>query len=135
MSHDDARIAVITKALNGRFDGVLDDDTIARYAADSYVALHRTTAHADPRLPELGVSLDGAYPKPITHDMLRAVDVVVIAGGDDAVPRLPGPGYETWDLPHPPGSDLDGVRAVRDNIDRRVGVLLHQVTTDPGVAR
>jgi protein-tyrosine-phosphatase len=205
----DAQLAVITKTLTGRFDGILDADTVARYVADSFVALHRT-AHADPRLPEfaerfaadrltalaqhtgrlakdtptvlfvcihnagrsqmgaalmahhaagavqahsagsqpdpkpspsaaavlaeLGVSIDRAYPKPLTDDVLRAVDVVVIAGGGDAVPRLPGPRYEVWDLPHPPGSDLDGVRAVRDDIDRRVRALLTQLTTtEPGV--
>ena len=83
-------------------------------------------------LAEVGVSLGGAYPKPITDDILRAADVVVIAGGGDAVPRLPGPSYEVWDLPHPPGSDLDGVRAVRDDVDRRVRVLLDQLTTDSG---
>ena len=208
MSDSGTRLATVTKALIGRFDGVLDADTVARYAADSYVALHRT-AFADPRLPELaerfaadrltalaqhtgrlakdapavlfvcihnagrsqmgaalmahhaagavrvhsagsqpdpvpsasaatvlaelGVTLEDAYPKPITDDLLRAVDVVVIAGGGDAVPRLPGPRYDVWDLPHPPGSDLDGVRAVRDDIDRRVRALLTELTTRTGV--
>ncbi|GAA0808897.1 arsenate-mycothiol transferase ArsC [Spirilliplanes yamanashiensis] len=80
-------------------------------------------------LAEVGVGLDDAYPKPVTGDILRAADVVVIAGGGDAVPRLPGPRYEVWDLPHPPGSDLDGVRAVRDDIDRRVRALLTELTT------
>jgi arsenate reductase (thioredoxin) len=79
-------------------------------------------------LGELGVTLDGAYPKPITDDVLRAVDVVVIAGGRDAVPVVPGPRYKVWDLPHPPGSDLDGVRQVRDDINRRVQALLADLT-------
>ncbi len=57
--------------------------------------------------------------------------MVVIAGGNEAVPRLSGPRYEIWDLPHPPGSDLDGVRAVRDEIDSRVQTLLSQLTTNP----
>ena len=209
MTDPDAQLGASTTTLTARFDGVVDAHTVARYAADSYVALHRT-AHADPRLPELaerfaadrltalaqhtgrlakqapevlfvcihnagrsqmgaalmahhaqgavrvhsagsqpdpspsasaatvlaelGVSLDGAYPKPLTDDILRAVDVVVIAGGGDAVPRLPGPRYEVWDLPHPPGSDLDGVRQVRDTIDLRVQALLDQLTsTESGV--
>ncbi len=203
----DTRLAAMTKTLVDRYDGVLDAGTVARYTADSYVALHRT-AHADPRLPELaeqfaaerltalaqqagrlnkpvpevlfvcihnagrsqmgaalmahhaggavrvhsagsrpdpapsasaatvlaelGLTLDGAYPKPITADVLGAVDVVVIAGGGDAVARVPGPRYETWDLPHPPGSDLDGVRQVRDEIDRRVQALLTDLTTSTG---
>jgi arsenate reductase len=80
-------------------------------------------------LAERGLTLDDAYSKPITAEILAGVDVVVIAGGGDAVPRLPGPRYETWDLPHPPGDDLDGVRAVRDEIDTRVQALLSQLTT------
>ncbi|GAA4975337.1 low molecular weight phosphatase family protein [Actinoplanes utahensis] len=74
-------------------------------------------------LADLGLTLDDAYSKPITAEILAAVDVVVIAGGSEAVPRLPGPRYEIWDLPHPPGNDLDGLRAIRDDIDTRVQAL------------
>ena len=52
------------------------------------------------------------------------LDAVVIARGGDAMPPLR---YEMWDLAHLPGSDLDGVRAVRDNLNRRVQA---QLTTD-----
>ncbi|WP_045740374.1 low molecular weight phosphatase family protein [Actinoplanes rectilineatus] len=79
-------------------------------------------------LAEIGVDLAGAFPKPLTDDVLRAADVVVIAGGGDACPRVPGPRYDVWDLPHPPGSDLDAVRAVRDDIDARVQKLLAELT-------
>jgi protein-tyrosine-phosphatase len=114
---------------------------MAHHAAGA-VRVHSAGSQPDPKpsasaatvLAELGVSLDDAYPKPITDDILRAVDVVVIAGGGDAVPRLLGPRYEVWDLPHPPGSDLDGVRAVRDDIDRRVQVLLTNLTTPTGAS-
>nr|GID90085.1 low molecular weight phosphatase family protein [Actinoplanes derwentensis] len=80
-------------------------------------------------LAERGLTLDDAYSKPITAEILTSADVVVIAGGGEAVPRLPGPRYETWDLPHPPGDDLDGISAVRDEIDTRVQALLNQLTT------
>jgi arsenate reductase len=82
-------------------------------------------------LEERGLTLDDAYSKPITAEILTSVDVVVIAGGGEAVPRLPGPRYEIWDLPHPPSTDLDGLRAVRDEIDVRVQALLSQLTTHP----
>ncbi len=80
-------------------------------------------------LAERGLTLDDAYSKTITAEILAAVDVVVIAGGREAVAVLSGPRYEIWDLPHPPGSDLDGLRAVRDEIDTRVQTLLRQLTT------
>jgi protein-tyrosine-phosphatase len=122
----DTRLAAMTKTLVDRYDGVLDAGTVARYTAPA------PSASAATVLAELGLTLDGAYPKPITADVLGAVDVVVIAGGGDAVARVPGPRYETWDLPHPPGSDLDGVRQVRDEIDRRVQALLTDLTTSTG---
>ncbi|HWS31361.1 MAG TPA: hypothetical protein VN408_01315, partial [Actinoplanes sp.] len=82
-------------------------------------------------LAERGLTLDDAYAKPITADILTAADVVVIAGGREAVAPLPGPRYDIWDLPHPPGDDLDGIRTVRDEIDARVQNLLRQLTTTP----
>ena len=103
------------------------------------VRVHSAGSQPDPKpstsaatvLAELGVTLDDAYPKPITDDILRTVDVVIAAGGGDAVARVPGPRYETWDLPQLPGGDLDGVRQVRDEINRRVHVLLTDLTTTP----
>jgi arsenate reductase (thioredoxin) len=105
--------------------------------AQGAVRVHSAGSQPDPTvsasaatvLAERGIGLDAAYPKPITDDVLRAVDVVVIAGGRDAVPVVPGPRYEIWDLPQLPGSELDGVRQVRDDIDRRVQALLTDLTT------
>ena len=48
----DTLLASATRKLVDRFNGVIDEETIGWYVADSYVALHRT-AHADPRLPDL----------------------------------------------------------------------------------
>ncbi|WP_306215805.1 arsenate reductase/protein-tyrosine-phosphatase family protein [Actinoplanes sp. RD1] len=87
------------------------------------------SASAAAVLAEVGVTLSDAFPKPLTDDVLRAADVVVLAGGADACPRVSGPRYEVWELPHPPGSDLDAVRAVRDDIDARVRALLTELTT------
>ena len=37
--------------------------------------------------------------------------------------------YESWSLPDPTGWDIDGIRALRDDIDRRVQKLVRDLTT------
>ncbi|MFZ2964313.1 MAG: metalloregulator ArsR/SmtB family transcription factor [Rhodoglobus sp.] len=78
-------------------------------------------------LDEIGVSLAGEYPKPLTDEVVRAADVVVTMGCGDACPVYPGRRYLDWDLPDPAMLPLDGVRAVRDDIDRRVRSLLAEL--------
>jgi hypothetical protein len=45
----DSRLAAAAETLTDRFDGVVDADTVARYVADSYVALHRPRRRRRPR--------------------------------------------------------------------------------------
>ena len=81
-------------------------------------------------MAELGVDLSHEFPKPLTDDAVEAADVVITMGCGDACPIYPGKRYEDWELDDPSELDLDGVRAVRDEIDRRVGRLLE--TLVPG---
>jgi arsenate reductase len=58
--------------------------------------------------------------------------VVITMGCGDACPVYPGKRYLDWDLPDPAGRPLEEVRALRDEIDRRVKSLLEEVTAaDP----
>ena len=52
---------------------------------------------------------------------------VVIAACDGACPVVAGKRYENWALPDPHGRDVDEVRAIRDEIIRRVESLLHEL--------
>ncbi|MGQ0668425.1 MAG: arsenate reductase ArsC [Actinomycetota bacterium] len=76
---------------------------------------------------ELGIDLSGRSPKPLTDPAVRAADVVVTMGCGDACPVYPAKRYLDWDLPDPSGKTIDEVRPIRDEIDRRVGELLHQL--------
>jgi ArsR family transcriptional regulator len=78
-------------------------------------------------LDEIGVSIEGEFPKPLTDEVVRAADVVVTMGCGDACPVYPGRRYLDWDLEDPVGLPLDGVRAVRDEIDARVRGLLAEL--------
>jgi protein-tyrosine-phosphatase len=73
---------------------------------------------------EIGIDIQGEFPKPWTDEILRAADVVVTMGCGDACPIFPGKRYEDWVLDDPAGLDLDLVRPVRDEIGNRVRQLL-----------
>jgi arsenate reductase (thioredoxin) len=78
-------------------------------------------------MAERGIDITGEYPKPWTDEVVRAADVVVTMGCGDACPVFPGTRYENWDLDDPAGWDLDGVRPLRDEIERRVRRLIDQL--------
>lgn len=83
-------------------------------------------------LDEIGVPVDGEFPKPLTDEVVRAADVVVTMGCGDACPVYSGRRYLDWDLDDPAGLSMDGVRAVRDDIDRRVRGLLAELGVNAG---
>jgi protein-tyrosine-phosphatase len=77
---------------------------------------------------ELGVELRDATPKLLEDDMVQAADVVVTMGCGDACPVYPGKRYEDWELDDPAqATSLGEVRAIRDEIDARVQVLVAEL--------
>jgi protein-tyrosine-phosphatase len=76
---------------------------------------------------ERDIDISGEFPKPWTDEIVRAADVVVTMGCGDACPVFPGKRYEDWVLDDPAGMDVEHVRPVRDEIERRVRHLLHQL--------
>ena len=79
-------------------------------------------------MAELGIDLGGARPRVLTADAVNVSDVVVTMGCGDACPVFPGRRYLDWDLADPAGKALAEVRAIRDDIDRRVRALLVELT-------
>jgi protein-tyrosine-phosphatase len=80
-------------------------------------------------MAERGIDISAEYPKPWTDEVVRAADVVITMGCGDACPVFPGRRYEEWVLDDPAGLTLADVRPIRDEIERRVRVLLSQITT------
>ncbi|MGV8969899.1 MAG: metalloregulator ArsR/SmtB family transcription factor [Microbacteriaceae bacterium] len=78
-------------------------------------------------LDEIGVSLGGEFPKPLTDEVVRAADVVITMGCGDACPVYPGRRYLDWPLGDPLDLPLSGVRGVRDDIERRVRKLITEL--------
>ena len=73
---------------------------------------------------ELGIDLADRVPQALTVELAQQADVVVTMGCGDACPYIPGKRYIDWNLPDPSGLPLDQVRAIRDDIARRIDALL-----------
>lgn len=78
-------------------------------------------------MAEVGIDISGEFPKPWTDEIVRAADAVVTMGCGDACPVFPGKRYEDWDLDDPAGKTVEEVRPIRDEIRRRVEVLLEDL--------
>jgi arsenate reductase len=75
-------------------------------------------------MAERGIDIAREFPKPWTDETVRAADVVITMGCGDACPIFPGKRYESWELDDPHGQDLDTVRRIRDDLERRVRALI-----------
>ena len=77
---------------------------------------------------ERGIDISGRVPRGLETTDAEWADVVVTMGCGDACPYLPGKQYVDWDLEDPAGKDLDTVRRVRDEIERRITQLARNPT-------
>jgi arsenate reductase (thioredoxin) len=80
-------------------------------------------AHVHREVAELMPELAGRTPKRLDQADAEWADIVVTMGCGDACPVIPGKTYVDWDLLDPAGQDLETVRAIRDEIERRVQQL------------
>ena len=87
----------------------------------------RVHPEVEQALAELGVSLDGATPRLLTRELAERADLVVTMGCGDSCPYIPGKRYVDWELPDPRGRPLDEVRAIRDDVARRVEALAREL--------
>jgi arsenate reductase (thioredoxin) len=81
---------------------------------------------------ELGIDLSGRVPRELTEADARWADVVVTMGCGDECPFIPGRRYVDWDLADPKDRPLDEVRAIRDEIARRVEALVDELDGPTG---
>ena len=83
-------------------------------------------------MAEVGIDLRaaGATPKKLTDAAVEASDVVITMGCGDACPFYPGKRYEDWKLEDPAGQGIEAIRPIRDEIERRIEVLLSELLPD-----
>ena len=78
-------------------------------------------------MAEVGIDIAAEQPKVLTDQAVRSSDVVITMGCGDTCPFYPGKRYEDWVLDDPAGRGVDAVRPIRDEIRRRVEVLLGEL--------
>src|SRR3954462_2405736 len=72
---------------------------------------------------EVGIDIADRKPKKLTREMQLRADLAVTMGCGDACPYVPTAVVD-WDIPDPAGRPIEEVRAIRDEIAARVGVLI-----------
>jgi arsenate reductase (thioredoxin) len=76
---------------------------------------------------EVGVDLSTREPQKLRDELAEWADVVVTMGCGDACPYIAGRRYVDWNLPDPKGRPATEVRALRDDIERRVTQLVDEL--------
>ena len=78
-------------------------------------------------MAEVDIDIAGNQPKVLTTEAVQESDVVITMGCGDECPYFPGKRYEDWELDDPAGQGVDAVRPIRDEIRRRVEVLVAEL--------
>jgi protein-tyrosine-phosphatase len=109
-----------------------------RAAGGAHHALSAGTSPADQVHPEvvevmreLALDLSDRTPERLSDQLAEQADIVITMGCGDECPYIPGKRYIDWDLPDPHGKPLGEVRSIRDEIGRRVGLLIDELDADP----
>lgn len=108
--------ALFTRAAAGRAVGVSAGTTPGERVHPVVVEVMR----------EVGIDLSQERPKPLTDELQRHADRAVTMGCGDACPLVRAPVID-WALPDPKDRPIDEVRAIRDDIARRVEALVAEV--------
>lgn len=91
----------------------------------------KVNAAAVAAMAEVGIDIAHEQPRRWTDTIVQAADVVVTMGCGDTCPYFPGKRYENWELADPAGLGVEAVRPIRDDIERRVRVLLVELGLGP----
>jgi arsenate reductase len=75
-------------------------------------------------LRELGIDVAANAPHKLGRADMEWADIVVTMGCGDECPYIPGKVYIDWELTDPAGRSTEIVREIRDEIGRRVDLLL-----------
>jgi arsenate reductase len=100
-----------------------------RHQADSAGTTPAARVHPEvvDVMREIGIDLTGQIPKKLTDELAEHADAVVTMGCGDACPYIPGKRYIDWGLADPNGRPIEEVRALREDIRRRVVELVREL--------
>ena len=76
---------------------------------------------------EIGIDISQNMPMLFDENLMEKVDIVITMGCGDACPILPGKSYLDWQLDDPANQKIEKVREIRDQIERKVCLLIEEV--------
>lgn len=76
---------------------------------------------------EIGIDATDHVPHKLNPDGLAWADIAVSTCSEEVCPVTPGVRRISWEFPDPKMLPLDQVRAVRDDIQRHVEQLVHDL--------
>ncbi|MHB8572580.1 MAG: arsenate reductase ArsC [Candidatus Dormibacteria bacterium] len=76
---------------------------------------------------ERDIDISQERPRLLSDAQVGQADVVITMGCGDTCPIHPGKRYLDWELDDPAQRPLEEVRVIRDEIERRVRVLLTEI--------
>ena len=82
-------------------------------------------------LREAGVPIEGAYPKPVTDDVVRTADYVVTIGAVNVALLNPGKSHLKWDIHDPGDASFEQGRALVTELGARVRGLWAGIRDEP----
>jgi len=99
--------------------------------AVAYPAGTRPAAHKDRNvakaMSEVGIDISSQQPKALTPEMLEGAErAITMCGAESVCPAASVP-VEDWGLEDPEGLPMEKVRAIREEIDARVRVLIGEM--------
>jgi arsenate reductase len=89
--------------------------------------------HVLEALREIGIDASGHVPHQLDAADLAWADVAVSTCSEEVCPVTPGVRRISWELPDPKGLPLAQVRTIRDDIERHVEQLLHDLDEEVAV--
>lgn len=114
---------------------------LMRHHADGAVEVHSAgtrpgtavNTQSAAAIAEVGADMSSAVPQPVTSELLRSVDRVIILGNEATIDPVEGAmaPVTTWDTDEPSTRGIEGMermRLIRDDIDSRVRALLAELT-------
>jgi protein-tyrosine-phosphatase len=104
----------------------IGEDRVIVYSAGSAPGESLNPAVVE-AMRERGIDISNETPTALTEAMGLTADVIVTMGCGDACPVYLGKRYVDWELPDPAGKAVEEVRAIRDDIEGRVRVLLNEL--------
>ena len=106
------------------FFNQLADSTKARAVSAGTAPDSRVHPEVVSAMNEVDIDLSAAPTTKLTPDLSATVTMLVTMGCGDECPYVPGVTRDDWPLEDPKSKPIETVRAIRDDIKRRVETLI-----------